>query len=78
MRIRTGKSSRCRLLLVSLGVVCVAVCAIAQSLPNYDALVQQGEAQLQAGNNDAALSSANAAIKLNGERWEAYAVAGAL
>jgi hypothetical protein len=48
----------------------------AQTAANYDALVQQGKTQLQAGSNDAALASANAAIKLDGTRWEAYAVAG--
>lgn len=49
---------------------------MAQATHDYDALVQQGNAQLQAGSNDAALASANAAIKLDANRWEAYAVAG--
>lgn len=47
-----------------------------QSSPNYDSLVLQGKTQLQAGISDAALASANAAIKLDASRWEAYAVAG--
>ena len=57
-------------------VALVAVCAGAQTAPDYDALVRQGNAQLQSGNNDAALRPARAAIKLNANRWEAYAVAG--
>jgi tetratricopeptide (TPR) repeat protein len=61
---------------VCLGMISLAVCAAAQSAPDYDALVQQGKAQLQVGNKDAALNSANAAIKANADRWEAYAVAG--
>jgi hypothetical protein len=62
--------------LACLGLLSLIVCAVAQSSPDYDALVQQGKAQLQAGNNDAALASANAAIKLDTTRWQAYAVAG--
>jgi hypothetical protein len=48
----------------------------AQTAANYDAIVKQGKAQLQAGNNDSALASANAAIKLDATRWEAYVAAG--
>jgi len=62
--------------LACLGLLSLVVCAVAQSGPAYDALVQQGKTQLQAGDNDAALTSANAAIKANADRWEAYAVAG--
>lgn len=51
--------------------------AIAQSAAgDYDALVRQGNAQLQAGSNDLALATAGSAIKLNADRWEAYALAG--
>lgn len=57
-------------------LILVTAAAVAQSSADYDGLVQQGKVQLQSGNNDAALSSANAAIKLNADRWEAYAVAG--
>lgn len=46
------------------------------AVSNYNALIQQGETKLQAGNNDAALASASAAIKADANRWEAYAVAG--
>jgi hypothetical protein len=50
--------------------------AFSQTGPDYDALVRQGNTQLQAGNNKEALVSANAAIKIDADRWEAYAVAG--
>lgn len=66
---------------LALGVL-VALCWMStticygQRAESYDALVQQGKTQLQAGNNDGALASANAAIKLDVNRWEAYAVAG--
>jgi hypothetical protein len=48
----------------------------AQTTPEYDTLVHQGNTQLQAGSNDSALTTARSAIKLNTERWEAYALAG--
>jgi hypothetical protein len=57
-------------------LVCLTVCAVAQSTTDYDALVQQGKTQLQAGNNDAAGASAAAALKLNPDRWEGYALVG--
>lgn len=50
--------------------------AVAQTASNYDALVQQGQAEMNAGNNDVAFSTANSAIKAVPDRWEAYAVAG--
>lgn len=59
--------------LVLLFPIAVAA-ASAQSTPDYDALLQQGKIQLQSGSNDAALASANAAIKLDANRWEAYAL----
>jgi tetratricopeptide (TPR) repeat protein len=59
------------LLLVSFGIS-----ATAQDTSDYDALVRQANSQLQASNNEQALSNANAAIKMNAIRWEAYAVAG--
>lgn len=43
---------------------------------SYDALVQQGNTNLQAGSNDQALALANSAIKMNADRWEGYALAG--
>jgi tetratricopeptide (TPR) repeat protein len=66
-------------------VHCVLVCAVfglfvaathTQAAPNYDALIQQGKAQLQAGNSAAALATGQQAIQLNSNRWEAYALAG--
>lgn len=62
-------------------VVCLTVsflvtCAPAQSPADYERLVGQGKAQLEDGDSDAALSSAKAAIKMNGSRWEAHALAG--
>lgn len=62
-------------LLVAIGCLLFNGVFFAQSPASYDALVQQGKTQLQAGNNDAALASANAATKLDTTRWEAYAVA---
>lgn len=50
--------------------------AVGQSKVDYNALVHQGNAQLQAGNNDLALATAKSAIKLKADRWEAYALAG--
>ncbi|HEY6618948.1 MAG TPA: hypothetical protein VIY68_05330 [Steroidobacteraceae bacterium] len=42
----------------------------------YDALIQQGKSQLQAGSAERAAASGRAAIKMSGERWEGYALAG--
>jgi tetratricopeptide (TPR) repeat protein len=50
--------------------------AEAQRPADYDVLVSQGNSQLQSGNNEQALASAASAIKVNADRWEAYAVAG--
>jgi hypothetical protein len=58
------------------GLVTLGVCAWAQTAADYDALVERGNTQLQASNNNDALASANAAIKTNADRWEAYALAG--
>ncbi len=52
---------------------CVEVSAAPSS---YEALVQHGNSQLQAGNNDDALASAKAAIGMNPSRWEGYALEG--
>jgi tetratricopeptide (TPR) repeat protein len=63
----------------SIAILLLVICIVsvqAQNSPDYDALVQQGKTQLQAGSNDLALASANAAIKTNADRWEAYALAG--
>jgi tol-pal system protein YbgF len=42
----------------------------------YDALIQQGKSQLQAGNAERAAASGKAAIKISTERWEGYALVG--
>jgi hypothetical protein len=49
---------------------------VAQTTPAYDTLVRKGNTQLQASDNDTALANAQSAIKLNPDRWEAYALAG--
>ena len=48
----------------------------AQTTSDYDLKVQKGKSQLQAGSADAALASAEEAIKQNADRWEGYALAG--
>jgi hypothetical protein len=53
-----------------------AVAAGAQTTSEYDVLLQEGKAQLQAGSADLALSSGESATKMNADRWEAYALAG--
>jgi hypothetical protein len=67
-------------LLFSLVVCLVAIsctCRASGQVPaDYDALVHQGNAQLQASSNDLALATANSAIKAAPDRWEAYALAG--
>ena len=50
--------------------------ALAQTVSDYDALVQSGNSQLQAGSADLALSLGEMAIKMNADRWEAYGVTG--
>jgi len=70
------KSSLHQLIGLYLALAILGSYAWAQNTPDYDALVQQGNTQLQAGNNSDALASANAAIKRNADRWEAYALAG--
>jgi hypothetical protein len=50
--------------------------ALAQTTSDYDALVQKGKTQLQAGSADLALASGEGAIKINADRWEAYALVG--
>ncbi len=53
-----------------------AVNAMAQGAAGYEALIQQGKAQLQAGSADQSLSTAEQAIKLDAKNWEGYALAG--
>jgi hypothetical protein len=56
--------------------VCFSVSTLAQTTPDYDSLVRSGRTQLQAGSADLALASSEAAIKINADRWEAYALDG--
>jgi hypothetical protein len=49
---------------------------IAYAQTPYDALIQQGKNQLQAGNSAAALSTSQQGIQFDANRWEAYALAG--
>src|SRR6185437_9781422 len=58
-----------------LAVACLS-CAFAQNAQNYEALVQKGKAQLEAGHADQALASGEQAIKMSAARWEGYALAG--
>jgi tetratricopeptide (TPR) repeat protein len=59
-------------------VVCLLIVSIAwaQEKPGYDAVVQKGKTQLQAGRADLALASGEAAIQMDADRWEGYALAG--
>jgi tetratricopeptide (TPR) repeat protein len=54
----------------------LAVVASAQTVSNYDSLVQKGKTQLQADSADLALASSEEAIKMNADRWEGFALAG--
>jgi tetratricopeptide (TPR) repeat protein len=63
-------------LIFSLAMVLPWLIASAQQTPDYDSLVRQGNSQLQGGNDEQAVASATAAIKVNASRWQAYAVAG--
>jgi hypothetical protein len=61
--------------LVFLAAVC-ACYAGAQGTSDYDTQLQQGAAQLQAGDANQALSSADAAIRMAPDRWDGFALAG--
>jgi tetratricopeptide (TPR) repeat protein len=64
---------------VMIGACCAAqVQAQAQTLPtsDYDLQIQQGTAQLQAGDAGAALAAGDAAIRMAPDRWDGYALAG--
>jgi tetratricopeptide (TPR) repeat protein len=49
---------------------------VAQGGAEYDALIQRGNAQLQARTPDQALATGEQAIKMDATRWEGYALAG--
>jgi tetratricopeptide (TPR) repeat protein len=66
-----------RSLCVALALMAGASNFSARAAPGgYDALITQGNALLQAGNDDQALNSGEAAIKIKADRWEGYALAG--
>jgi tetratricopeptide (TPR) repeat protein len=65
-----------RSLCLSLALMASASHTGAQSEPGYDAFIQQGNAQLQAGSTDQALHSGEMAIKISADRWEGYALVG--
>jgi tetratricopeptide (TPR) repeat protein len=73
-----GKTRGGMMKYLMIGIVLMASigAGFGQTGTQYDALVQTGKSQLQMGNPDRALTSGEAAIKLNPERWEAYALAG--
>lgn len=48
----------------------------AQTISSYDALIQQGNTQLKAGNADQALSVGQSAVKIDADRWEGYTLIG--
>jgi len=54
----------------------MATSSAAQSALNYGAFIQKGKAELQAANYGQALATGEQAIKLDPNRWEAYALAG--
>ncbi|HTT05250.1 MAG TPA: DUF1566 domain-containing protein [Steroidobacteraceae bacterium] len=58
-------------LLAMLGTV-----SLAQSNGEFDAQILQGDTALQSGRADAALSAADAAVRLSPDRWDGYALAG--
>lgn len=62
--------------IIGMAWVIVGFRATAQQTSNYNALVRQGNGQLQTGNNEQALASAKTAINTDANRWEAYAIAG--
>ena len=66
-----------RSLCLALALMAGASNSSARAAPGgYDALITQGNALLQAGSDDQALNSGEAAIKIKADRWEGYALAG--
>ena len=63
--------------ILTIVIVPLSLCLCnAQTGTEYDTLVQQGNAQLQAGNSEQALAYAEQAAKVVPARWEAHALAG--
>jgi tetratricopeptide (TPR) repeat protein len=63
---------------LSLGLALIAsfVYSGARAGQDYDALIKQGNALLQAGSADQALNSGEAATRIGADRWEGYALEG--
>jgi tetratricopeptide (TPR) repeat protein len=61
---------------VALLVLLFAGSAAAQTAPSYESFVDDGNAQLQGGNLDQALSTGDELIRMDNQRWEGYALAG--
>jgi tetratricopeptide (TPR) repeat protein len=63
-------------LCVALALMAGASNSSARAASGYDALITQGNALLQAGDDNQALDSGEAAIAIKADRWEGYALAG--
>lgn len=74
--VRRERQKYFRSLCLSLALIASASRSGAQSEAGYDASIQQGNAQLQAGSNDLALRSGEMAIMIRADRWEGYALKG--
>jgi tetratricopeptide (TPR) repeat protein len=70
------KSFRSPLGCLALSAVLLAGLAQAQTVPTFEDQIQQGQAQLAAGNAESALNLGDAAIRIDPERWDGYALAG--
>jgi len=70
------KTQRLLWVVVPISLLLCGFAVPAQTASDYDSIVRQGNSQLQAGNDDQALATAQSAIKLSADRWEAYALAG--
>lgn len=57
-------------------LLALATASLAQSNDDFDAQLQQGDAALQRGLPDAALSAGDAAVRDNPDRWNGYALSG--
>jgi tetratricopeptide (TPR) repeat protein len=64
------------LLLMLLALVSGFAHPRAEGPASYDSLIQKGDAQLQAGSPQQALSAGRAAINVSGSQWEGFALAG--
>jgi hypothetical protein len=58
--------------------IAVGACSVAaaQATSDYSLQLQQGSAQLQAGNAEAALAAGDAAVRMAPDRWDGYELAG--